>query len=125
MQKIKLMKKELTAIYSHFNVGEGEATVVLVEDGKDLHYGVSFCAPSDNFSKKMGRSKATRRLKTHLRRYENGLSYSLLAGTFQGKQNTPMSLQTFFEFSETALRDTIKTTQLPGWVKGYINSRGR
>jgi len=44
--------------YGHFKVGKGFATIGGVMIGDNLYYGISFCSPEDNFSKKVGRKLA-------------------------------------------------------------------
>lgn len=45
--------------FAHFKINNGNATICggLVEDG-NLYYGISFCSPVDNFSKRKGRALA-------------------------------------------------------------------
>ena len=42
-------------VYDHFNVSDGIATVGGWKIGDKLYFSVSFCAPEDNFSRKLGR----------------------------------------------------------------------
>ena len=58
------MKKNTNIRYSHFRVGSGTATCAgqLAPDGESYIFAVSFCAPDDNFSKKEGRKRATKKL---------------------------------------------------------------
>jgi hypothetical protein len=48
--------------YGHFCIGSGFATICGGRIGNNLYYGVSFCSPEDNFSKKSGRDKAVEHL---------------------------------------------------------------
>jgi len=40
--------------FGHYSIGEGYATIGGGRIGNKLYYGVSFCSPEDNFSKKLG-----------------------------------------------------------------------
>ena len=48
--------------YGHFKVGPGFATIAGARLGDRLYYGITFCSPEDNFSKKVGRAKSSWRL---------------------------------------------------------------
>ena len=108
METIKVGKeKEQPLLFSHFFVGSGSATVALVELEKDLHFGVSFCAPQDMFSRARGRELARQRLRVHLQRRANGLQDSKQAGSYIG----------------AASGDGFKKEDLPVRLKGSVMNR--
>lgn len=49
--------------YGHFKVGPGHATVAGGRIDNKLYYGITFCSPQDNFSKKIGRARACQNLR--------------------------------------------------------------
>jgi hypothetical protein len=58
LHRTHLSKQRDNLSYSHFQLGNGGATVAAgIVDGR-LYYGVSFCSPNDNFSRSMGREVA-------------------------------------------------------------------
>lgn len=48
--------------FAHFRVGPGFSTIAGGRIGNKLYYGVTFCSPEDNFSKKFGREHAVKNL---------------------------------------------------------------
>lgn len=130
MQKLTVTKKQdLPVLFAHFDLGEGNATVALAEDGSDLHYGVSLCSPVDRFSKAEGREKALQRLRVHLQRRANGLDASKQAGTFgQAAKLDANRLENRFDRCRLALAQEVRSSDRPAWVPldpELISFRGR
>lgn len=100
------------ACYAHFNVGQGQATIAGMIVNDVLYYGVSFCSPEDNFSKKLGRRKA-----------EEHFIYSankrgVLRGDFKSSHPS--------EVLEQALKHYLGSNRrLPKWIRGDVSLRGR
>jgi len=130
MQKLTVTKKQdLPVLFAHFDLGEGNATVALAEDGSDLHYGVSLCSPVDRFSRAEGREKALQRLRVHLQRRANGLDASKQAGTFGGAVKLDANrLKNRFDRCRLALTQTMRSPDRPAWLPAdpkQVSFRGR
>lgn len=117
METIKIKKQEeKPLLFSHFTVGVGNATVALVEDGDDLHFGVSLCAPQDMFCRARGRELAKQRLRVHLQRRANGLRESKQAGTIVGAGALSEGLKGRFDRCRTALLGVLTNPDKPQWA---------
>lgn len=88
--------------YAHFGLGHGGATVAMTVINNEIIYGVSFCAPGDQFNRQLGRLQALRRL--------------------VGK-NTRCFLLTDLDLEKTSAYDVMETvlihhleTQPPNWA---------
>lgn len=118
METIKIKKQEeKPLLFSHFTVGDGNATVALVEDGDGLHFGVSLCAPQDMFCRARGRELAKQRLRVHLQRRANGLKESKQAGTIPGavKQDA-RNMAARFDRCRSALLGVLTDPNKPQWA---------
>ncbi len=113
--------QKLFTTYSHFDIeGGGKATVIVLEDKQKVYYGISFCSPKDMFSRKTGRTNAEKRLFVHLRRSENGLTHSKLAGTFDVKSK--QSLSDLYNFCKKAVNKSL-AKDAPHWASGMVDFR--
>jgi hypothetical protein len=60
--------------FGHYAVGNGFATVAGVLIGNNVYYGISFCSPEDNFSKRTGREYAKKHFRENKYSHMRGVS---------------------------------------------------
>jgi len=122
--------KERQPIFAHFVIRKqpdlalpndrdrsvvGNATVAMVDDGIGTHYGVSFCSPSDQFCRKVGRSQAVKRLRVHMLRLANGLDKSKFAGTFDNRLEAD-DVKSRLSGCNSALASILNRDERPSWL---------
>jgi len=121
METIRIKNgSEKPLLFSHFTVGSGNATVALVDDGENLHFGVSLCAPQDMFCRTRGRKLAKKRLYIHLQRYANGLHNSKQAGTISERKKR--STADLFINCRKALICVLTGSDRPKWVPDFSHA---
>ena len=104
--------------YGHFQIGSGYATIGGGVIDSKLYYGISFCSPEDNFSKKTGRNYVVSHLES--------TTYGHLRGVFTladyMKDAQPaIVLQNAVDRHLLKMRD-----RKPQWAKGMsVEFRGK
>jgi len=103
--------------YGHYKIGSGFATIGGTRIGDKLYYGVTFCSPEDNFSKKSGRRYSRRNLTRH--------EYSHMRGIFS--LGSAIDQQPALVLKEAVEAHLVKMRGLrPQWSKGAaVEFRGK